>query len=92
MADAGPYLLRYVAGECAQVWAQLSALEEGVREPAVFEDAWAVALETMRRVRRNLVTIHRRLLDSGYSFAVPEHALVEPAATAASLLAQIERG
>ena len=50
---AANFLSRYLAGEHEQVWAELISLGGQVREPGYFDDAYAVATETMRRVRHN---------------------------------------
>src|SRR5579859_7270575 len=62
------YLERYLQGECIQVWAELVALGEHVREEPVYADAWAVACETMRRVRQNIEGVIPRLRARGYVF------------------------
>ncbi len=59
---------RYQAGECAAVWADLVALDAGVRHELYLEDARAVARETMRRARKNVVTIIGRLEQLDYEF------------------------
>lgn len=66
---AKPELLRrYEAGEHERVWADMMALGTGVREAPHFDDAWAVARETMRRARHNIEQIIRRLDAMGYRF------------------------
>jgi hypothetical protein len=68
----GQYLERYLAGECESVWAELLALGAAVREEPLASDAWAVAQETMRRVRHNLELLIPRLRALGYRFgAIP---------------------
>ena len=62
------FLDRYRAGERAEVWKELTALGEGVRSEPYFEDAKAVAAETMRRARQNVETLIRRLDGMGYRF------------------------
>lgn len=62
------YLERYRNGEHAQVWAELQALGERVRQEPYLADAEAVAAETMRRVRRNCERIVARLNVLGYVF------------------------
>ena len=64
------FLSRYRAGEHRAVWADLRALGETVRDPRHFEDARAVAVETMTRVRRNVETLIERLSDAGYEFGI----------------------
>lgn len=66
---AKPELLRrYEAGEHERVWADMMALGSGVRAAPHFDDAWAVARETMRRARHNIEQIVRRLDAMGYRF------------------------
>jgi hypothetical protein len=62
------YLERYLAGEHEPVWAELQALGAGVRKEPLLTDAFAVAHETMRRVRRNIETLLPRLEAMGYRF------------------------
>jgi hypothetical protein len=62
------YLERYLAGEYEQVWAELVALGEAVRDEPLHSDALAVARETMRRVRQNLEMLIPRLVTMGYQF------------------------
>jgi hypothetical protein len=62
------YLERYLAGEYEQVWAELEALGEAVREEPLHGDALAVARETMQRVRTNLEMLIPRLVAVGYQF------------------------
>jgi len=70
MAKIGPgrLLRRYEAGEHEAVWAELVTLGPSVRDAAHFDDAWAVARETMRRARHNVEHIIRRLDAMGYRF------------------------
>ena len=62
------FLDRYQNGEREQVWAEMAALGPQVREEPWFEDAWAVARETMRRARCNVERIIERLDGLGYQF------------------------
>ena len=62
------FIDRYEHGECEQVWAELQALGERVREEPYYSDALAVADETMRRVRHNIELLLPRLEASGYRF------------------------
>jgi hypothetical protein len=48
------YLSRYQQGECQQVWQELHTLGTNVHQADVYPDAWAVAIETMKRVRHNV--------------------------------------
>lgn len=51
------YLERYKAGDCAAVWDELNALGEGVFARKVRDDAFAVAMETMRRLRADALAL-----------------------------------
>lgn len=62
------YLERYQSGEYQQVWADLVAHGAQVHEEPLYADAWAVARETMRRVRSNLELLIPRLQLIGYRF------------------------
>lgn len=64
----GQYLERYLAGECQPVWDELLALGGAVREEPLASEAWAVAQETMRRVRYNIELLISRLHTLGYRF------------------------
>lgn len=96
------FLSRYLDGEHEQVWAELLALGEQVREEPLYSDALAVACETMRRVRYNIELLIPRLTELGYQFGSPdmeEDGLVEsfppvftpPAANVDALNAKVER-
>lgn len=56
-----PYLQRYRAGECKQVWDELTALGDAARKPDILPHAVAVARETMQRCRINVEQIYARL-------------------------------
>jgi hypothetical protein len=62
------YLSRYQQGECRQVWEELYQLGTAVQQPDIYPDAWAVARETMKRVRSNIETLIPRLKHLGYQF------------------------
>ena len=85
------FLSRYQAGQHADVWADLVALNESVRGPEYFEDAYAVARETMQRVRRNVETVHQQLLRVGYHFADPAQAHVPPTDKTPIIIHEVER-
>lgn len=68
MASSTSYQERYLHGEHEQVWAELLALGEQVRDDPFAGDARAVAYETMRRVRYNLDLLIPRLRARGYTF------------------------
>jgi hypothetical protein len=64
------YLERYLTGDHEQVWNDLLSLGSAVRHPPYLDQAQAVAIETMRRVRRNCERIVNRLQAAGYRFGV----------------------
>jgi hypothetical protein len=65
------YLTRYQNGECEQVWAELTALGERVRQESILSDALAVAYETMSRVSENVQRIVPRLKKSSMTLTIP---------------------
>lgn len=64
------YLERYLRGEYEQVWDELCALGSVVhdRESPLHEQAYAVARESMRRARHNVLLLWSRLRDIGFHF------------------------
>jgi hypothetical protein len=62
------YLERYLSGEYITVWDELHNLGDLDRGSALYQDVWAVAQETMRRVRYNIELLIPRLIESGYTF------------------------
>jgi len=62
---------RYLNGQYVEVWNDLIALGDRVRDKSVLSDAQSVADETMRRARHNLETLIPRLAAIGYRFAAP---------------------
>ncbi len=62
-----PLLDRYLAGEHQEVWRDLLALGDAVREDPHAADALAVAYETMGRVEANVRTVSGRLTQLGFS-------------------------
>jgi hypothetical protein len=66
---------RYLAGAHEEVWNELTALGPGVRHEFYYEDAVAVARETMRRVRHNVDLLFPRLHELGYEFRSEKRAL-----------------
>lgn len=62
------YLERYRNGEYEQVWNDLQALGPAIRQEPHSSQAQAVAMETMRRVRRNCERLIARLRTLGYAF------------------------
>jgi hypothetical protein len=62
------YLERYQNGEYELVWKDLQNLGADIRNEPYYSQAQAVAMETMRRVRRNCERIISRLRALGYVF------------------------
>lgn len=84
------FLDRYNSGEEEDVWSDMVALGESVREERHYSDALAVARETMKRLRRNLRLIHRRLSKAGFDFAKPEEVFIPAQKGAKSQLRAVE--
>lgn len=82
---------RYLGGEREQVWAHMQALGPIGQGHAQYDDARAVAAETMRRVRGNVELVRIRLIESGYQLAAPDRAHVLPPADAGAQLDAFER-
>jgi hypothetical protein len=64
-----PFHDRYVSGAHREVWTELIALGEAVREEPHAADGLAVAYETMHRVEANVRTLVERLGAMDYEFA-----------------------
>ena len=86
----GSFLARYRAGDSIGVWKDLVALGPLVRTSELFPDAYAVAVATMQRVRRNVEIVCQRLDQVGYQFARPKHVFVPAAPADTILIAEIE--
>jgi hypothetical protein len=71
--------------------AELRALGPIERGHAQYDDARAVAAETMRRVRGNVEVVRTRLIDAGYQLVAQDRAYVPPAADAGAQLDAFER-
>jgi hypothetical protein len=69
------YYDRYRRGERIEVWSDLIALGDIVRQEPVYADAVAVARETMTRARENVETLITRLDGIGYEFLTPKRAM-----------------
>jgi hypothetical protein len=69
------YYDRYQRGERIEVWSDLIALGESVRQEPVYSDAVAVARETMTRARENVETLITRLDGIGYEFLTRQRSL-----------------
>lgn len=59
---------RYLSGQYSEVWHDLMLLGPNVRNDAYYEDAVAVAAETMKRGRHNVELIISKLEKLGYRF------------------------
>lgn len=64
------YYERYLHGEHAAVWEELSQLGESIYTEPIHADARAVARETMRRAQAAIVRLQQRLRALGYQFGV----------------------
>lgn len=84
------YVNRYRQGNRKQVWQDLVSLDDQVRTEPIFSDAYAVATETMTRVRRNLEVLIERLDSMGYEFRSPRSTLEDPPCDVADKIAEIE--
>src|SRR5262245_34687826 len=93
-------LERYLNGEYESVWRELTAAGNAVRNNPMYDQAAAVAHETMRRVRRNCELLVARLRAHGYQFGVypdgssgyySEGPLVPPSDQTRSELALLEQ-
>ena len=60
---------RYRAGDCAQVWNEMSSLGADVRAENLWSEAVEVTRETMRRARTNVERLLELLPASGYEFS-----------------------
>jgi hypothetical protein len=61
-------LERYLSGKQSEVWHDLMVLGSAVRSEQYYEDAVAVAAETMKRARHNVELIVPKLEKLGYRF------------------------
>jgi hypothetical protein len=84
------YLSRYQDGEHEQVWEELVALGSEVRSKRWFDEAQAVARETMRRISRNADVIVDRLVDQGYLFEMQEYSRQSTTNRARELIQDVE--
>jgi hypothetical protein len=69
------YYDRYRRGERIEVWSDLIALGDAVRQEPVYSDAVAVARETMTRARENVEMLITRLDGIGYEFLTRQRAM-----------------
>jgi hypothetical protein len=88
------WIERYENGDHEEVWAEIVALEDSVRDRAVFEQAMSVAKMMMSRVRTNLERIAVVLAKAKYAFAAKtaKKALALPDAKHAAHIKSLERG
>ncbi|HEY9676518.1 MAG TPA: hypothetical protein V6C76_00850 [Drouetiella sp.] len=70
------FLKRYNAGEHEAVWQDMIALGEDIRSEPIYSEAKLVAEETMKRVRTNVETLHKRL--NKIKFLYNDEASFEP--------------
>ena len=87
------YLSRYQNGEREQVWSEIVALGERVRQEHVLPDALAVAYETMARAGENARRLVSRLQSIGYEFETSDGLSVPyapPISNAKSILDAME--
>jgi len=87
-----PLLEGYAAGDHQQVWSDLMALGDAVRQDPHAADALAVAYETMERVSANVRTVRRRLDEIRYRFRWPKQAHEPPPRDAAKRLQRLQQG
>lgn len=87
------WLERYDKGEHEAVWAEIVALEDSAQDPAVAEEAMAVARAMMGRVRQNLEGIVETLKKRKYKFSVKSatKALVPPHAKVGAHIQALEK-
>jgi hypothetical protein len=90
LANQMNWLERYRNGQSREVWGEMIALGGAVRDSAHFDEALAVARETMRRVRHNLEKARERLLQAGYEFADPAGAIVPPPPGTSRMIEEIQ--
>ena len=86
-----PLFDRYAAGDHQQVWSDLMALGDAVRQDPHAADALAVACETMERVAANVRTVHGRLGELRYRFRVPKEAHEPPPHDAGKRLQRLQK-
>lgn len=88
---SGSVLLdQYRAGKRIEVWDQLRRLGDQVRNPGTYDDAVAVARETMQRVRNNVELLVPRLIEAGYRFDDPQGCYVPARSEDITRIAELE--
>lgn len=85
------YLERYQNGEYMRVWAELLTLGPAIREPSLYDEAQAVARETMTRARHNVALLVERLDALGYHFVDPGQVWSPPDQTRIAALDRFEQ-
>ncbi len=85
------WLERYRKGQHEQVWNEMMAVGERIRDEPLFSDALAVARETMRRARDNIEILRARLERIGYRFAYPDEAVMPPRPDVHRCIEELER-
>lgn len=73
------YLNRYLQGEHEAVWDELQTRGAEIYNPSLYDDALAVARETMRRARANIEMLIVRLAQTGFVFGY-DHLLLQTVA------------
>jgi hypothetical protein len=64
------YYERYLHGEHAAVWDELSQVGEAIFTEPLYADALAVAFATMQRAQAAILQLQQRLHMLGYQFGV----------------------
>jgi hypothetical protein len=74
----GRWLDRYQAGDRIIVWSEIASAGSTIRDTADWEDAEAVARETMNRARSNVELLAESLPTTGFAFERPPDHVVNP--------------
>lgn len=86
------YFQRYQGGDYETVWLELIALGSDIRtDEILFRDAEAVAMETMQRVRQNVLELIAQLRKSKYIFTAFSKKYQPPAKNIKTYIQEIER-
>jgi len=85
------WLARYEAGQNREVWAEMVALGDRVRDPAHIGPATAVARETMRRARRNVERLVTAMDRTAYRLEPLERTFAAPDDAVLDQIAEFER-
>jgi hypothetical protein len=84
------WLERYASGERVQVWTEMTGAGSSLRGSDRWEDAVAVARETMTRARSNVERLVSALRREQYEFAFPDRVVVAPPPDVAGRLDRLE--